>query len=108
MPVFAALVPVLVNALRIMLLVHAGRVIVGLLGFFGFNFVIYRYGVQPAMDFINDLMAAGPSGTFGATALQWMGLLRMDQAVSMVLSTFVAVQGIKQGKVLLGKISGTP
>ena len=105
MGALGALVPILINMLRMMLFVHAGKIVVGILGFLGINFVAQRFVVDPGLDYIRSLMATGPSGEFGAYAMQWMGILRFDQAVSMLLSAWVMVQTIKSGKLLLGKVT---
>lgn len=101
-----SLLPVAMNYLRIMLFVHAGKIIVGVLGFFGLSIAVDHYVIDPALDTIRGMMTSGPGGTFGAAAMQWMGVLRIDQAVSMMLSAWTVVQGIKQGKIMLQKVAG--
>jgi hypothetical protein len=98
------LIAFLVNTLRVMLFVHAGKIVVGILGFIGLDLVASHYVIGPMLDLIRDQMNVGPSGSFGATALNWLGVLRIDQAVSMMLSAWAIVQTIKQGKVILGKV----
>jgi hypothetical protein len=97
--------PTIINMLRMMLFVHAGKIVVGILGFIGLNFVADHYVIDPMLDQIRAMMATGPTGTWGALMIQYMGILRFDQAVSMMLSAWVMVQTIKNGKILLSKVA---
>jgi hypothetical protein len=99
------LLPWLVNMLRVMLYVHAGKIIIGILGFLGLDLVAQHYVITPMLDTIRGMMTTGPGGSFGTMAMQWMGILRVDQAVSMMLSAWTITQGIKQGKVILSKVT---
>lgn len=95
MPVLVAL---LANAFRIMLFSQAGRIIVGILSFFGLQWATHKFAIGPAVAWFQSQMGSGPVGEFGATALAWMGVLRFDQAISMLLSAWgvrVAIDGAK-------------
>lgn len=100
-----ALIPVLINMLRVALFVHAGKIVVGILGFLGLSFATDRYVIDPMLDQIRAMMTTGPGGSFGTTAINYLGILRLDVAVSMTISAYVMVQTIKNGKILLSKVS---
>ncbi|MDR7135725.1 hypothetical protein J2X06_002943 [Lysobacter niastensis] len=107
LPIIAggALVALLVNVMRIMLMAKIGAFIVKALAFFGFTWATNKFAVAPAMDFIRDHMATlnGIGGEYGTLMVQWLGVLRFDQAVSMMLSAYAAAWTIKGAKVFLAK-----
>ena len=45
----------------------------------------------------------GAGGEFGAAALAWVGVLRFDQAVTMVISAVAAKKAIQATRVFLSK-----
>lgn len=100
MPVLIAFV---INALRIMLLARVGMMIARVVAWLGINFAVNKYTIQPAMDFIRDLMASGPGGDLGPKVMAWAGVMRLDTATSMLLSAYAAVWTIKSLKVFFTK-----
>jgi hypothetical protein len=98
-----AVLALLTNMLRVMLFMHAGKIIVGILGFFGLEYITYHYGIAPALAWISDLMTTGPGGEFGAACIAWMGVMQFDRAVTMLLSAWGIAQTIKSAKSFLGK-----
>lgn len=100
-----ALVTIIINAGRFLLFTYAGKIIVSVIAAFGLTVATQKFVMSPFLDYIRNMMQGGPSGEFGAYAMQWMGILRIDQACSMLLSAWVTVQGIKAGKVFLGKVA---
>jgi len=99
----AALIPIVVTALRIMLLAKIGAFVAKLLMFFGFTWATNKFAVEPALDALRTHMAIAPSGEYGAVMVQWLGVLRFDQAVTMVISAYGAAWTIKGAKVWLAK-----
>ncbi len=104
LPVLAALVPFAVNALRVMLFVHAAKMVVGILAFFGLSIFVNKVVLGPGIAAIEAMMSTGPGGSFGATAIAWLGVLRLDDAVSMLISAWVIVNTIKNAKIALQKV----
>lgn len=100
-----ALAAILVNVGRWLLFTYAGKLVVGILAYFGLSLVTHKFLIQPAISQVQAMMAAGPGGSFGAAAFQWAGLLNLDKAVSMLISAWLVVNGIKTGKVVLSKVS---
>jgi hypothetical protein len=98
-----AVVALLVTLLRVMLMAKIGAFVVKLLAFFGFTWATNKFAIDPAMDFIRTHMNAHPAGEFAAWAFQWLGVLRVDQAISMLLSAYAAAWTIKGAKVFLMK-----
>jgi hypothetical protein len=103
MPILAALIPILLTGLRIMLMAKIGAFCAKLLLFFGFSWATNEFAVEPAMDFLEAHMHSMPGGEYGNMMVQWLGVLHFDVAVSMVLSAYVAAWGIKSAKVFLMK-----
>lgn len=98
-----ALVAALIHALRIMLMAKAGAFVLKVLSFFGLAIVVNKFGVEPLLNqlesYIGDI---GGAGQWGALAVQWAGLLRVDDALSMLVSCFSTAMMIKQARVMLG------
>lgn len=98
-----ALVAALMHALRIMLMAKVGAFVLKVISFFGLAIVTNKYAIEPLLNqlegYIGDL---GATGQWGALAVQWAGLLRVDDALSMLVSCFATAMMIKQGRVMLG------
>lgn len=99
----AALVPIVVTAMRVMLLAKAGAFVAKCIMFFGFTWATNKFAIQPAFDELRNHMQATPSGEYGALMVQWLGVLRFDQAVTMVISAYIAAWTIKGARVWLAK-----
>jgi hypothetical protein len=100
----AAATPFLVNAIRAMLFIHFAKMLVGALAFLGLTIMVNNVVIDPIISGIQARMSQGPTGSFGATALQWLGVLQLDKAVSMLLSAYVIVNTIKTAKISLQKV----
>lgn len=99
----AAIIAVLLTGLRILLMAKLGAMVARVLLFFGLTWATNEYVLDPALDQVRQYMTSGPGGELGATAMQWIGVMELDTAVSMVLSAVVAAWGIKQARVFLSK-----
>ena len=84
-------------------MVRAGVIFGRILGWFGLQWAVNEYGVEPMLDWVRQLMAQGPGGDLGPKVMAWAGVLRLDVAVSMLLSAYVAVWSIKSVKAFLTK-----
>lgn len=100
----AIVVAFLVNALRLMLMAQAGRIILGILGFFGLQFAVQKFAVGPAMNQISGMLQNGASGEFASTLLAWVGVLKFDVAISMLISAVTMRFAITAGKAFLSKV----
>lgn len=101
-----ALVAALIHALRIMLMAKAGALVLKILLFFGLAITVNRVAIDPVLNQLEGYVAQlGSTGGTMAVAVQWAGLLRFDEALSMLLSAFATAMLIKQSRVFLG-ISG--
>lgn len=102
MPFLAAL---LVNVFRWLLFTYAGKLVLSVLVFFGLSFTTQKLVTAPFTGAIQAMATATPSGEFAALAVQWMGVLNFDRALTMICAAFVTAQTIKAGKVALSKVS---
>lgn len=101
MPVLIAF---LVNALRVMLFTRAGSFLVSLLSFFGLQIATQKLVIGPALEQVASFFTSGvPGGEIGAAALQWAGVLRLDQAASMLISAVGARMTIGAARAFLAK-----
>lgn len=99
----AAIIAAIMHALRIMLMAKIGAFVVKLLSFFGLAIVTNKLAIEPLLDQLQGFISqVGQSGQFAAVAIQWGGLMRFDDALSMVLSAFSTAMMIKQARVMLG------
>lgn len=65
---------------------------------FGTNEVL----VQPSLDMIEDHMTSGVGGgDFGVAMLGWLGVMRLDEAVSMIVSAYAGRKIAQAGRVFL-------
>lgn len=92
-----------INLLRILLMAKLGAMIASILLFFGLVWGTNKFAIGPAFDFLQNHMASlsGVGGEYGAVMFAWLGVLRFDQAVTMVLSAYTAAWTIKSAKVFL-------
>lgn len=97
----APLITFAINALRVMLFVQAGKIIVGILGFFGLTYATNKYAVAPLLSAIQSMVNTGPTGEFGSAVMEWMGLMRFDQALTMLISAWTIAFAIKSAKTFL-------
>jgi hypothetical protein len=100
----AALLARLVNMLRLLFATQAGRWIVSAMAFIGINWTTQKVIAQPLMDQVRSMLNSSPAGDFGATALAWCGVLRFDQAITMLLSAIVIKKGMDATKLALSRV----
>ncbi len=99
----AALLAALMHGLRIMLMAKIGAFVLKLLSFFGLAIVTNKFAIEPLLLQLQGYIAQfGATGQFGAVAVQWAGLMRFDDALSMIMSAFSTALMIKQARVMLG------
>lgn len=101
MPAF--LLAPLLNGLRILLMAKLGAMVARVLTFLGVTFATQNYAVEPAIDQVRHYMTTNPGGDLGAQVVAWAGVMKLDVAVTMLLSAYSAVWTIKQAKAFLMK-----
>lgn len=91
-----------INALRVMLMVKLGAIVLSAMAFIGIAFVSHEYVIDPVISQIEGLIQTGPGTGLAAQVIGWAGVLRLDTALSMILSAYAAAWAIRSGKVALG------
>lgn len=77
-----------------------GQMITAILAWLGISLAAYEFGVEPFLDQLRDYAQGGMGGgEYAAVALQWMGLMKFDVALTMILSAIAAKHAINAGKV---------
>lgn len=98
-----AVIAFLVNAFRVIFASQLGRWIVSALVFMGISYGTQKVLIAPAISQLTTMMNGGPAGSFGAAALNWMGVLRFDQAVSMLAAAVTTKMGVQNARMMLTK-----
>lgn len=98
----AGLIALLVNMIRTMLMIKAGVIVAKILLFFGIQIVTDRYVIDPLLDFVRGMIDTGPAGGIGAALVGWAGVLKFDQALSMILSAYATAASIRSLRVGFG------
>ena len=81
-----------------------GQMCMAVLAWAGVSLATYSLGVQPFIDHLEDLAQGGMGGgEYAAVALQWMGLLNFDEALTMVISAVAAKHALSAGRVFFRK-----
>lgn len=102
----AGLVALGVNLLRTMLMVKAGVIIAKALMFLGLTIAVQKLAIEPLLEQVRGLISGGPSGSLGAIVLAWAGVLKLDTAVTMILSAYGTAAAIRSARVALGIAEG--
>lgn len=77
-----------------------GQMITAILAWFGITLAAYEFGVEPFIDQLEAYAQVGAGGgELAAVALQWMGLIKFDVALTMMISAVAAKHAINAGKV---------
>lgn len=100
-----ALIAVLINGLRILLLSRAGLFIASALAWLGLNFGTMKVVVGPVINqlrgFTTGISAGGSD--IAVLAQQWAGVMQVDRAVTMIISAVVVKHAVMQGRLFLFK-----
>lgn len=80
----------------------AGLWTVGLLAWLGLSFGAHQVAVQPAIDQLEAFASQqGGSGDYATMALAWMGVLRFDQVLTILIGAVSTRAGIQAGRAFL-------
>lgn len=92
------------TVLRVLLMAKIGAFIVSALLFFGFTWTINEYAIEPALDTLRNYMnSMGSASSIAGHAIAWAGVLRFDDAVSVLISAWTTAWTIKSARVWLSK-----
>lgn len=99
-----ALVGALIAALSWLFRSRIGLWVMTALAWLGINFGTIKMVIDPAIDLLKGYaQGLGGGGQLGATAMQWMGVLNFDRALTMIISAVAAKHAIMQGRLFLFK-----
>lgn len=106
MPLFIpALVAALMTVLRVLLIAKIGSIIVAALAFFGFTWAVNKWGIDPAMNALDNYVGQlGSTGGTMASAMQWAGVLQFDVAISVLISAYTVKWTLTSARVFLMKV----
>jgi hypothetical protein len=103
MPIFIA---ALLDGLEWLFSTRLGLWIVQAFAFVGLSFGTQHLIVAPALSQLQTLATSGMgSTTFSGLALQWMGVLNFDKALSMIVSAVTTKYAVTAGRLFLQKRS---
>jgi len=97
------LVAMLMNALRKLFGSRMGTWVAAAMAWLGLSFGSYKVAIEPTLDVMRGYMQSGAGGELGAVATAYMGVMKFDVAVSMLISYVVIKQGVSGAKVFLQK-----
>lgn len=69
----------------------------------GINFATIKLAVEPAIDMLYSYAQSSGGGQYGAIAMQWMGVLNLDKAITMIGSAVMMKHAVMQGRLYLFK-----
>lgn len=81
-----------------------GLFIAGAMVWLGISFATIKLGVEPVLDMLYAHAQGGAGGgPYAAAALQWMGVMNLDRAITMVGSAALMRQSLTHGRLYLFK-----
>jgi hypothetical protein len=93
-----AIIAFCLNAFRLLMANQLGRWIVQALAFMGLSYGVAKLVAAPALDLLTSHMHSSPGGQFAADAIAWLGVLRLDEAISMLISAIAIKRGAQAAK----------
>lgn len=77
-----------------------GQMLTGILVWFGVSMASYKLGVEPFIEQVESMaQSGGGGGQFAATAMAWLGVLKFDVALTMIISAVAAKHAVNAGRV---------
>jgi len=81
-----------------------GTWLVAALGWFGLAWATHKFAVEPWIDNMRQHLQSGtPGGEWGSVLVAYAGLMKFDQACTMIASAVVAKFAVKAAKAFLVK-----
>ena len=104
MPLLAPILSALVSGLSWLFRSRLGTWIAGALAWFGLSWATHEFAVQPWIDNMTDHTRSGlPGGEWGSVLVAYMGIMKFDQACTMIASAVAAKFAIGAAKAFLVK-----
>jgi hypothetical protein len=70
----------------------------------GINWGTIKIIIEPAIDLLYGYAQGGMGGgPYAAAAMQWLGVMQFDRAITMVVSAIVSKNAVMQGRLFLFK-----
>lgn len=70
----------------------------------GINFATIKIAVEPALDLLYGFaQGSGGTGQYGAAAMQWLGVMNFDKAITMIGSAIMTKHAVMAGRLYLFK-----
>lgn len=83
-----------------------GQMITAVLAWAGITLATYSLGVEPFIDQLESAAQAGAGGgEYAAAALAYMGLMKFDVAITMIISAVAAKHALNAGRVFFRRAS---
>lgn len=99
-----AIVAGVVSGITYMYRTKLGLFIMGAMIWLGISLATVKIILEPAIELLEGYASGGmPGGDFGVAAVQWMGVLNFDRAITMVISAIVSKHAVVQGRLFLFK-----
>src|SRR5690606_19319198 len=94
----------IVSGVGYLLRTQIGFVLVAGMAWLGVNFAMIKLFVEPSLDMLYGYFSSGAGGgTFGAVAMQWLGVMQLDKAATMIGSAVLLKQAVLKGRLFLFK-----
>lgn len=91
----------IVTGIGTLLRSRSGLFVVGAMTWLGLSFGTHKIFTEPTLDMIESHMHTNMGGDLGVTMMQWLGVMRFDEAVSMIVSAYAIRKAAQAGKVIL-------
>lgn len=105
MPILAPILAGLLEGLMWLFRTQLGRFIVGALLWLGLSFSTQKVVMGPAISQLTSLVTniGSQGGDYGAIAIQWLGVLKFDVAISMIVGTYASIASVAATRAFLTK-----
>lgn len=104
MPFLAPLLSGLISGLAWVFRTRLGSWTAGALAWFGLSWATHEFAVEPWIDSMRQHMQSGvPGGEWGGVLVAYLGIMKFDQACTMIASAVAAKFAIGAAKAFLVK-----
>ena len=102
--IFRAIWPRIVASVMWLAKSRLGLIISTAFVWLGINLATVKIVLEPAIDLLRGYANSGlGGGQMGAVAVNWLGLLQFDRALTMIISAIAAKHAIMAGRLFLFK-----
>lgn len=99
-----AVVAGVVSGITHMYKTKLGLFLMGAMIWLGINFATIKIIIEPAIDLLEGYADGGlGGGPYASMAIQWLGVLNFDKAITMIISAIVSKHAVMQGRLFLFK-----